>query len=74
MSERDTASLRRGGRLFHSSCRSPAGRQGRLIDFPSLNIQPHLCSQELQGRLGVWVVLLLEFFKIDVSAGDKLVS
>lgn len=79
MSESDTPSWRRGGSLFYPPCRGPAGRRGGLIDFLSSNIQ-----LRIRRFRCFWPSLRLainppdqqgaQFFKIDFSAGDRLVS
>lgn len=42
-----------------SAVEAPLLVRGRLIGFLSSNIQPRLCSRELEGHPGLWVVLSL---------------
>lgn len=75
MSESDTALLRRhGGGLsamggFIRGVRALLLVRGRLIDFLSSNIQPHLCSQ--RGYPGVWGVLVLVRFSCNPNLTSR---
>lgn len=50
---------RRAAAAPSSAVGAPLLVRGRLIGFLSSNIQPRLCSRDLEGHPGLWVVLSL---------------